>query len=215
MIVSNRRHMFGVSQVGVIQNDSFRCVVSTAPEGFFKGYSILIQTFEGNWGSQRNQQVVAKAMLYPKMSRIQRAAAQAEILTQLDVLGSKGVALGNAIDEVFSEAMERNVIVDFLNPAHPLSGMDPVDSWNAAKGVELVVEESRQQIEGDAQRLFEIIQAIADQIGDAPMHYDDNGNVFVHPILANELKKPGNETLSELLRIGARSGAAAEPPSSS
>jgi hypothetical protein len=62
-------------------------------------------------------------------------------------------------------------------------------------------------MEGDAQHLLEIVKAVADRIGEAPVHYDSNGNVLVHPILANEFQKPGNEALSDLLRIGFRGAA--------
>ena len=59
MIVSNRNYMFGTGQVGVIKNEKFCCVVGTAPEGFFKRYSTVIQTFQGEWGQQTNRKEVA------------------------------------------------------------------------------------------------------------------------------------------------------------
>src|SRR5215831_20747994 len=109
--------MFGIGLVGVTQNDSFRCAVSTAPEGFFKGYSTVIQTFEGEWVSQRNRRIVAKATLRPNLSRRQRAEIHGAILTHLDVLGGNGINLRDAIDEVFSAAKARRLIVDFVNAA--------------------------------------------------------------------------------------------------
>ena len=119
MIISNRRYTFGTGQVGVIQNDSFRCAVSTAPEGFFKRCSTVIQTFEGEWGSQRNQRIVAKAMLYRNLSKRDRAEIHGAFLTQLDVLGGNGINLVDAIDDVFSAAKERHLIVDFAVKARP------------------------------------------------------------------------------------------------
>src|SRR5262245_23568925 len=89
--------MFGTGQVGVIQNDSFRCAVSTAPERFLKRCSTVIQTFEGEWGSQRNQRIVAKAMLYRNLSKRQRVEIHRAFLTQLDVLGGNGINVVDAI----------------------------------------------------------------------------------------------------------------------
>jgi hypothetical protein len=117
MIVSSRRYMFGTGQVGVVQNDSFRCAVSMAPEGLFKSYSALVFTFDGEWGAHRNQQVVAKALLHPSMSSGQRAETHRALLTHLDALGSNGTGLADAIDEVFAAAKRRNLIVDSLNQA--------------------------------------------------------------------------------------------------
>ena len=39
------------------------------------------------------------------------------------------------------------------------------------------------------------------------MTVNENGEVFVHPHLAGELEKPGNEVLSEMLIEGARANA--------
>lgn len=199
--------MLGVGQVGVVQNDSFRCVVSTAPEGFFRGFSTVIQTFEGVWGSQRNQQIVAKAMLHLSMSKNQRVEVHGAFLAHLDILGDKGIALGSAINDTFSAAKERKLIVDFLNQAHASYGADSADSMGIAEALIHAVESNRYQSENDARRLVELVQAVADRIGEAPVHYDSNGNVFVHPTLANELQKPGNEALSDLLQIGFRGAA--------
>jgi hypothetical protein len=118
MIVSNRQYMFGTGQVGVVHNENFRCAVSTAPEGLFKKYSTVILTFDGEWGANQNKQVVAKAMLRPGLSSGQRAEIHGAVLTHLDVLGSKGTGLADAIDEAFSAAKGKNLIVDSLNQAH-------------------------------------------------------------------------------------------------
>ena len=120
MIISNRRYMFGTGQVGVVQNGSFRCAISTAPEGLFNNHSAVVRTFDGEWGSHRNQQVVAKAMLCPGMSSRQRAEVHGALLVHLDALGSHGTGLANAIDEVFAAAKGRNLIVDSLNQAHSM-----------------------------------------------------------------------------------------------
>ncbi len=39
------------------------------------------------------------------------------------------------------------------------------------------------------------------------MTVNENGEVFVHPHLAGELEKPGNEVLSDMLIEGARANA--------
>src|SRR5262245_48545067 len=132
--------MFGIGLVGVIQNDSFRCAVSTAPEGFFKGYSTVIQTFEGEWVSQRNRRIVAKAMLRSKLSRRQRAEIHGASLTHLDILGGRWINLRDAIDEVFSEAKKRNLIVDFLNEARFSASSDTSDFSGTAEALDHIIE---------------------------------------------------------------------------
>ena len=78
------------------------------------------------------------------------------------------------------------------------------DFSDVAAALSDVVEENRRQIESDGERLKAIIREIADRIGEAAFYYDEHGKVFLHPDLARELDKPGNEGLSEILAMGFR-----------
>jgi hypothetical protein len=69
VIVSHRKYPFG-SHVSVIKTDSYNCMISTAPEEIFKGYSIVIQQW---WDVETDKQVVAKALLHPNLSKSDRA----------------------------------------------------------------------------------------------------------------------------------------------
>jgi hypothetical protein len=207
MIVSNRTHMLGFSHFGVVQGSAFGCAVITAPEGIFKGYSTVFQAFEGEWATADNKQLVAKAMLNPSLSKKQRAKVHDAFLTHLDALGNSGVDLPTAIDELFVVAKERKFIVDSITKAHALMGGGHVNPSKAAEAVANLLENNRHQIEADAQRLSALIKEVADHIGEAPVGFNENGEVFVHPELARELEKPGNEVLSEMLIAGARANA--------
>ena len=48
-------------------------------------------------------------------------------------------------------------------------------------------------------RLELIVRRIADQIGDAPLAYDENGDLYLHPELRSELLKPENDDLRPLV----------------
>jgi len=56
--------------------------------------------------------------------------------------------------------------------------------------------------ETDSQWLLALMNDVHTRIGEAPVYIAENGKVFVHPQLARELEKPGNEGLSDRL-IGA------------
>jgi hypothetical protein len=201
MIVSNRRHMFGFSHFGIVQGSAFGCAVVTAPVGIFKGCSTVFQAFEGEWTTAVNKQLVAKAMLNPILSKKQRAKVHGAFLAHLDALGNSGVDLPSAIDELFAVAKERGFIVDSIsNGGH-------LDLSKAAEAASNLLEGNRRQIEADAQRLSALINEVADRIGEAPVSVNENGEVFVHPHLARELEKPGNQALSEMLIGGARANA--------
>jgi hypothetical protein len=63
-----------------------------------------------------------------------------------------------------------------------------------------------------AARIYALVKTIGERIGKPPIGYSETGNVYIHPALARELNKPENEELAELLMIGLRALAAAEPP---
>ena len=80
----------------------------------------------------------------------------------------------------------------------------------AAKAIGEIIEADRREIEGDNARLTDIMQDVSARTGEACMKYNERGEVFVHPDLALELERPGNERLKEALLYIARLGAARE-----
>ncbi len=129
MILSNRKHLLGFGHLGVVQGTTFGCAVSTASEGFLKGYSSAFFAFEGKWSSpiKTNKQLVAKALLNPGSSRKQCAGIHATFLAYLDELDANGVDLRTALDQVLAQAKEGGAVVDFINEA-------PVDIAGARSG---------------------------------------------------------------------------------
>jgi hypothetical protein len=204
MIVSNRRYMFGIGQVGVVQVDGFRCGVCTAPEGLFKGYSVIFYAFDGEWAARQNQRVVAKAMMHSSMSSKQRSEFHGALLAHLDTLGIKGTGLADAIDEVFAAAKGRNHIVDSVNFAHLSVANEDSDVTSAGSLTLEAAEASEREVARDADRLMAIVSGIAARVGKAPVGYNDRGEVFVHPDLTWEPQRPGNEELMEMLLGGLR-----------
>jgi hypothetical protein len=71
---------------------------------------------------------------------------------------------------------------------------EPFDPSKAAKAVRNFLEISQ----ADSQRLVAVLKEVADRIGEAPIIYNENG-FFMHPEMAPELDKPGNEALREML----------------
>jgi hypothetical protein len=204
MIISNRRHMFGFGNYGVVRGTTFGCAVSTASEGFLKGYSTVFLAFEDEGPNLKNKRLVAKALLNPSLSRKQKTGIHDTFLTHLDTLESAGIDLAAAIDEVLNSAKNRHAVVNSINEARPPVNEGAGNITDAIDALHNRVESNRLQVEADAQRLLALINEVANRIGEAPVCYNDDGKVFVHPDLALELDKPGNEALSEMLITGAR-----------
>lgn len=89
--------MFGTSQVGVIQNESFRCVVSTVLERVRQSYSTLVSSpLTASGARTRTNKWFAKATLHRGMSRGQRADTHRALQAHLDALGCNGIGLVDA-----------------------------------------------------------------------------------------------------------------------
>jgi hypothetical protein len=193
VITSNRKYPFG-AQVSVVETKAFRCAVSTAPEGIFKGYSTVIMTFDGQWGNQKNKQTVAKAFLNARLSKAQRAEVHKTILDHLDAFGEKGVGLAETIDDIFENATRRKLIVDSMKSPLLMS------SFKVADALAAVLQHEQAVLQDEGARLMAVVKKIADKIGEAPIVYNDHGEMYVHPELWDELRKPGNEALLDRLR---------------
>ena len=140
MIVSNRSRMFGFSHFGVVRSSTFGCAVITAPEGLFKGCSTVFQAFEGeDWAGARDRRLIAKAMLYPSLSKKDVATAHDAFLKRLDELGSSGCDLAAVIDHLIAEAKETGLVVDFVTDAGKRameatrSASHPQRPWESAR----------------------------------------------------------------------------------
>ena len=205
MIVSNRKHMFGFSSFGVVQGATFGCVVITAPEGLFKGCSTVFLSFEGEWSEAANKRLVAKAILNPSLSRKERAGIHDTFLNHLDTLENSGIDLASAIDQVFAAAKKGGAVVDSVSEAHAVLVSDePHDLSGASEFLINQIEANRVRVEADAERLSALLEKVADRVGKPVVGLIENGEVFIHPDLARELERPGNEGLREMLLMGAR-----------
>lgn len=182
MIISNRRRMFGFSYFGVVKGTTFGCAVCTAPEGLFKGCSTIFFAFDPNCDKldehrNRSTRLVAKVLLYPGLSKGQRAKVHKSFLTHLDALGDAGRDLATALDELFATAKENGFIVNSINQAHTFN----------------------QAADADTKRLMALVEDIHTRIGEFPVYVGEDGKVFTHPQLAQELEETHNERLSEIL----------------
>jgi hypothetical protein len=109
MIMSNVRS--GVGKVATIQNDAFRCSVSTLP-GLFKG-SIAVMGRKPD--GSLNKIPVAKAYFKRRVSRADRDMIHDYIVNSLDQLGADGrFDLNAAIEGAFSVAKARGLIIDYI-----------------------------------------------------------------------------------------------------
>jgi hypothetical protein len=55
-------------------------------------------------------------------------------------------------------------------------------------------------------RLREIADEVKEKVGEAPLIFNEEGAVFMHPALAAKLEEPGNEGPMEFLRYMKRMG---------
>lgn len=192
MITSDRKYPFG-SRVSVVETKAFRCAVSTAPEGIFKGYTTVIMTFDGQWGNQKNKQPVAKAFLNARLSKAQRAEVHKTILAHLDAFGENGIGLAETIDDIFENATRRKLIVDSMKS--PLLA----SSFKIKDALAVILQHDEAVLQEEGTRLMAVVKKIADKIGKAPIMYNERGEMYVHPELMDELRKPGNEALLDRL----------------
>jgi hypothetical protein len=177
----------------VVETKAFRCAVSTAPEGIFKGYTTVIMTFDGQWGNQKNKQPVAKAFLNARLSKAQRAEVHKTILAHLDAFGENGIGLAETIDDIFENATRRKLIVDSMKS--PLLA----SSFKIKDALAVILQHDEAVLQEEGTRLMAVVKKIADKIGKAPIMYNERGEMYVHPELMDELRKPGNEALLDRL----------------
>lgn len=95
-----------VATIPLTPTDFF--LISTAPEGFFKGYSTVI-----SFKAASGQHVIAKAMLNPALTSKVRREIHSLLAEHFDALLSTGIDAMSAVREVLSAAKTANSVVDF------------------------------------------------------------------------------------------------------
>lgn len=65
-----------------------------------------------------------------------------------------------------------------------------------------------QEFEQSGKRLQEILNEVGTEVGEAPLHIDSDGKVFVHPILTKKLQEPENAGALDYLKYMQQSGIA-------
>ena len=72
----------------------------------------------------------------------------------------------------------------------------------------LQVSKRLQNWEESGRRLMYLVEEVKQRIGEAPLQFNEEGDVFMHPDLARKLNEPGNEGALEFLRYMQRNGIA-------
>ena len=113
MIVSNRKHAFG-AKAATIHTDAFKCMVSTAKEGVLQPQSTMI--IEGEMVNDRaNCRACGKVIYASSLRSSDRLQLHDIIAEMLDTLGTNGVSLYEALQEVFEELKGRGVAAETIN----------------------------------------------------------------------------------------------------
>lgn len=60
--------------------------------------------------------------------------------------------------------------------------------------------------EESSRRLSMIVKEVKERVGEAPLCFNEKGEVFMHPELARTLAQPGNEGALEFLKYMQRNG---------
>ena len=117
MIVLNNRRITG--QLGVVKSEYWACVVSTAPEGLFKGFSSCFSYFDPklDWNdAYRTGQLhlSAKAILHPSLSKAGRIGIHTLFLEELDRVGKLGFSFAYTLTRVVMQARHAGAVVDHV-----------------------------------------------------------------------------------------------------
>ena len=110
MIVSNTKYPFG-TKVATIHTEMFKCMVSTAKEGFFKKQSTMISEVNPN-GTRRR---VGRLIYASSLSSGERLQMHEVVIAGLNDLD--GCSLGVAMSMVFGELRLRGLVADAVNIA--------------------------------------------------------------------------------------------------
>ena len=122
MITSNKSRLFGLSRFGAMKGSRFGCVITTAPEGTFKGYSTVFSPFDpsSDWNdAYKNGRLIpmAKALLHPCSTKAGRAEVHKIFLEELDKPEAQELGFAGTVTIALSRAKKQGAIVDFI--VHP------------------------------------------------------------------------------------------------
>jgi hypothetical protein len=97
MITSNKNYPFG-GKVATIETPAFRCMISTAKEGFFKKQSVMFSDFTDGMENRRH---VGKLLYNDALDSNARLGLHDAITHSLDEAGMAGVSLTDALHSLF------------------------------------------------------------------------------------------------------------------
>jgi len=124
MTTTSHVRLFGLSNYGVVQGARFACGVSIAPEGMFKGYSVIVSYFDPKmtWNEAYHGGHLkhwAKAFLHPaKTTKANRKLICDALVWQLDLPDGQELGFALAIYANFMILKGEGYITDFV--LHPV-----------------------------------------------------------------------------------------------
>ena len=110
MIKSNRSYLFGMGMISTIPYTQGDFLISTASEGFFKGYATVISLKMATG----QHHAIAKAILNPSLSKDVRWEVHSLIAAHFDSLLPSTVNVIESVREVLSAAKATTSVVDFV-----------------------------------------------------------------------------------------------------
>jgi hypothetical protein len=111
--------LFG-SKVARVHNKSFECYVSTAKEGWFQKLStIILEPKIGNavGAGAAGFRPCGKVIYSPTLRTSERFQFHDVIAKTLEALGEKGLALEEALEQIFADLKRRGIAVETVNLA--------------------------------------------------------------------------------------------------
>ena len=111
MILQEASVPFG-GKVTDIVTDEFKCVVSTAKEGVFKGLSTMVAEVQGGEGRP-----CAKIIYAGSTRKWERLQFHDILVAGIDEAGENGFPLRDAIDSVVTELKSRGVVTEAISLA--------------------------------------------------------------------------------------------------
>ncbi len=111
MILHEASAPFG-GKVTDIVTQEFKCVVTTAKEGIFKGLSTMVAEVQGGQGRP-----CAKIIYAASTRKKDRLQFHTAIVVGIDEAGDNGLSLREAIDSVVTELKSRGAVSEAINLA--------------------------------------------------------------------------------------------------
>ena len=105
MITSNTKYTFG-GKVSTVETTSFKCMISTAKEGFFKKQSTVFSDLSGGMSSPRQ---IAKFLFNDHIGSPQRMEFHDVIAQVIDKDGMNGQSLREALMYLFEKLEQEGI----------------------------------------------------------------------------------------------------------